>query len=88
MSLKFEYRTTIGDYTPARDVRGQDLRDGYTITATADDPVEPDGEGWDLVSACATDGLILWTWRRPLGQQRIAEAVEIADMMRRGTEEK
>lgn len=69
---KFEYRTTVGGYYPRM---------------LADDPVEPEGEGWELISACAADGLILWTWRRPLGQQRIAEAVEIADMMR-GTGEK
>lgn len=53
--LKYEYRTTTGTFGTTTD----------TEVPHADHPVEPDGEGWFLVSTNATiNGFLIWTWQR------------------------
>lgn len=49
--MKYEYKTTHGDLA----------FNGYE----ADNPVEPIGDGWELISTTASTNYLYWTWRRP-----------------------
>lgn len=53
--MRAEYRSTCGAYAHWSWQSAKPL---------ADDPVRPDGDGWQLVTACMANGIILWFWRR------------------------
>ncbi|NBC16390.1 MAG: hypothetical protein GVY18_03635 [Bacteroidetes bacterium] len=36
----------------------------------ADNPDEPEGEGWELVGSAVDDGVLFWFWRR---EQRVEQ---------------
>ncbi len=60
--MKYEYKTTIGEVG---------WNDAATRAEGADDPREPDGEGWELVTAAASQVYLsrqslFWFWRRPV----------------------
>lgn len=54
-----EYKTTIGSVTREYDDRGYE---GDILSA--DDPVPPEGLGWELVCAIMRGDTILWFWQR------------------------
>ncbi len=53
-SRSMEYLTTFGHYT---------VEDRFQ-SDSADDPVRPAGEGWQLVGFAAASGLLFWAWAR------------------------
>ena len=53
------YETTIGEYSVA----------GRYSNAFASDLRVPKGEDWELVNSCAADGLIIWTWKKYIGEE-------------------
>jgi hypothetical protein len=55
--MKYEYKTTEGT------VGGRSAAGGYEDT---DDPLEPDGEGWEMIGSAADAGYLYWFWRRPV----------------------
>ncbi len=60
--MKYEYKTTVGE---------AEWNHTGTRVENAEDPRQPDGEGWELVTATASDvhmsvQSLFWFWRRPV----------------------
>lgn len=55
---KYEYTTTYATGVVESGPRRDDL-------LPPDDPVLPEGDGWDLVGFAASGLYLYWTWRRP-----------------------
>lgn len=53
---KYKYKTTTGLTTH--------LEGGVLEQEYPDDPRQPDGDGWELLSTVVADGRLYWTWRR------------------------
>ena len=60
MSQQKEYKTTCDRYEPG----GRYIGEAYLRDIEAPDPVEPSGEGWELVGTAADGGILFWTWER------------------------
>ena len=58
--MTYEYRTTSGDIATFY----RDPENGPTMTADGDDPLQPEGEGWEMVGMAATPARLYWSWRR------------------------
>ena len=55
----FEYKTTHGDlYREYAD------RDGSVDIYPPDNPVPPEGSGWEMVGFTASTAKLYWSWRR------------------------
>ena len=52
--MRYEYATTTGN--PGH------YREGRFVEN--DDPFEPDGDGWEMVGAAATEARVYWFWRK------------------------
>jgi len=62
--LKYEYRTTFGDpYEASYFNRISQDTVSHTLP---DDPVIPDGDGWEMCGSAASTNLLYWFWKRPL----------------------
>lgn len=65
--IVYEYKSTMGS------INTDSYWDKYSqshISESVDDPVEPDGDGWELVGmAAAGDSTLVWCWRRPRAKQ-------------------
>lgn len=48
--MKYEYKTTCGSLS-------------YSDNEP-DDPVEPEGGGWELIGFTASSKMLYWAWRR------------------------
>lgn len=57
----YEYRTTEGSF-------GYD--ESANIYEPTDDPEPPEGNGWKMCGAAASDQRLFWFWRRKVGPFR------------------
>lgn len=62
---KYEYKTTHGAQLRVH------VHDRFICSESCsdpdvepDDPVEPEGPGWELVNTAASTARLYWTWRR------------------------
>lgn len=58
---QFEYKTTYGDLFHSNYDHQEDI---HTETPP-DNPVPPEGTGWELVGFTASTKKLYWCWRRP-----------------------
>ena len=56
--MKSEYKTTCGS---ARTIPNMAQ---FSLGSTPDDPIQPEGNGWELIGMAATEKFLYWTWRR------------------------
>lgn len=62
--MKYEYKTTYGSLYQAS---SYDSREDYEEPEVPpSDPVEPSGEGWEMVGFAASPKKLYWSWRRPV----------------------
>ncbi len=59
-----EHKTTMGSYHWRKDERGG----GEWV---ADDPIEPEGDGWVMEGSGMQDGVFAWFWVRQGGTRDI-----------------
>jgi len=58
--LTYEYRTTGGNIASFY----SHPEEGRIMDSEGDDPVQPEGEGWELVAMAASTARLYWAWRR------------------------
>lgn len=65
--MKYEYKTTYGElYRPAY---YNSVEDGHDPETPPSNPVQPDGDGWEMVGFTASTAKLYWSWRRPKKNQ-------------------
>ena len=58
--MTYEYKTTHGELARY----WTDPEYGRQLDEEPDDPIPPDGDGWELVTMGASGARLYWAWRR------------------------